>query len=124
MKHAFLTLLAVVWLAFFAQSAVAKIKYEEAEEAFSRGAYTESISRLNEVENILGATNPRVLYLRIMASHKLMQADPYASCALLQRLRQHTANLPGQVRRVARQREQIPRRVQNRRGAQITSNEA
>lgn len=92
-KRFFLLLLACVLLAFSAtaQSSVAKIKYEEAEEAFTQGQYATTLTRLDEAEKILGSSNPRILYLRIMAADKVVQADPYTNFALLQRLRQQCA---------------------------------
>lgn len=93
MKSFFLLLLAGVLLTFSAtaQTAVAKIKYEEAEEAFTQGEYATTLTRLNEAEKILGATNPRILYLRIMATDKVVQAEPYGKFAQLQALRKYCA---------------------------------
>ncbi|MEN9910381.1 MAG: hypothetical protein RLZZ540_3540 [Bacteroidota bacterium] len=56
----------------FAQQAIAKIKYEEAEEAYSAKDYETTISKLDEVEAILKSTNPKVMYLRIMAQYPII----------------------------------------------------
>ena len=49
------------------QSALAKIKYEEAELAFQKGKYNESLKLLNEVEGIIKSTSPKTLYLKILS---------------------------------------------------------
>ena len=54
----------------FSQQAIAKIKYEEAEEAYAAKNYQLTISKLNEVETLLKSTNPRVMYLKILAQYE------------------------------------------------------
>ncbi len=58
-----------------AQNAVAKIKYEQAEEAYVKADFFTAVARLNEAEQLLGGTNPKILYLRIMSQDKLLDGD-------------------------------------------------
>lgn len=57
------------------QAAIAKLKYEQAEEAFSTGDYQTTLVRLQETESILNSVNPKILYLRILAQEKLVKQD-------------------------------------------------
>jgi len=77
----------VVQLAAQAQQAIAKLKFEEAEEAFNNGQYEATISKLDAVEEILSGTSPRTLYLRILAQDKIVARNPYANYAALKALR-------------------------------------
>jgi uncharacterized protein (TIGR02145 family) len=61
----------------FAQQAIAKIKYEEAEEAYAANNFELTVTKLNEVEAILKSTNPRVMYLRIMAQSSIIEYNPF-----------------------------------------------
>jgi hypothetical protein len=45
-----------------AQTAIAKLKFEEAEETFEKKDYTTVLTKLDEAEKILGKTNPPMLY--------------------------------------------------------------
>lgn len=58
-----------------AQSTIAKLKYEEAEEYYNKNEFQETLSKLEEVEKLLGAVNPKLLYLRIIAEQKLLDED-------------------------------------------------
>ncbi len=71
----------------FGQSAVAKIKFEEAEEAYSLNKYELTISKLKEVEALLKTSSPRILYLQISALSKMISANPYNDFALLENTR-------------------------------------
>lgn len=51
-----------------AQNAIAKINYEQAEEAFEKNDYTLTLAKLDQAQKMLGATNPKILYLRLMAA--------------------------------------------------------
>lgn len=72
-----LLLLAVTNISAFSQAAVAKLKFEEAEEAYASGDYATALEKLDETEKMLGQTNPRILYLRITAQHKVMKTQTY-----------------------------------------------
>jgi hypothetical protein len=52
-----------------------KIKYEEAEEAFDNSNYPFTLAKLDEAEQMLGETNPRILYLRIFAYYNIIKQD-------------------------------------------------
>jgi hypothetical protein len=71
------------------QNTIAKIKYEEAEEAYMKEDYPLALKKLNEAETILKATNPRIMYLRIMAQSEIIRGnfDPYQDFSILQSTR-------------------------------------
>jgi TPR repeat protein len=58
-----------------AQSTIAKLKYEQAEEAFIKNDFQEALIKLDDVQKVLGEVNPKILYLRIMAQAKLLDKD-------------------------------------------------
>lgn len=60
-----------------AQNAVAKIKYEQAEEAFAKDDYAVTLIKLDEAQKILGSTNPKILYLRLMAAKGILARGKY-----------------------------------------------
>ncbi|PKP30347.1 MAG: hypothetical protein CVT99_13545 [Bacteroidetes bacterium HGW-Bacteroidetes-16] len=63
--HKYLILFFTVLLIFqisMAQTAIAKLKFEEAEETFEKKDYTTVLTKLDEAEKILGKTNPPMLY--------------------------------------------------------------
>lgn len=51
---------------------IAKYKFEEAEEAYNAEKYKVALTKLDEVEKLLGKTYEKTLYLRIMALDKLI----------------------------------------------------
>jgi hypothetical protein len=55
-----------------AQDPLARIKYLEAEEFFTAGNYKASIAKLDEAEKLLGSSNPKILFLKIMAQDQLL----------------------------------------------------
>ena len=59
-----------------AQMGVAKIKYEEAEEAYTANNYKLCLEKLDGVVEILKETNPKVQYLRIICISKMIEKDP------------------------------------------------
>ena len=76
----------------FAQNAtIAKLKFEEAEEAYSNNNYESTIRKLDEVETLLNSTNPKILYLKINAQSKLINSNPYGDFALLDNARKLSA---------------------------------
>ena len=58
-----------------AQSTIAKSKYENAEEAYSKGNYTTALNNLNEAQRLLGTVSPKIDYLRIMTFAELSRTD-------------------------------------------------
>lgn len=79
----FNTLFFLVSTISFAQSTIAKIKYEEAEEAFTQNDYPLTLTKLSEVESLLKSSNPKILYLKIMAEYNMIKLDPYNDFPLL-----------------------------------------
>lgn len=82
------SLLVSNWI--FSQSVIAKFKYEEAEEAFNKNDFVTTLQKLDETEKLLGVTNPKILYLRIMTEKAILEKGNY-EYALLDSTRQHTA---------------------------------
>ena len=58
-----------------AQNAIAKIKYEEAEEAYAKEDHQTAITKLDEAEKILKSSNSKILYLKILSQYKLAETD-------------------------------------------------
>jgi hypothetical protein len=76
-KFLIITLLSFLGIAVNAQSAVAKIKYEQAEEAFLKNDYRATLTKLDEAKKILGASNPKILYLCLMADKGIIAGGKY-----------------------------------------------
>ncbi len=72
----------------FSQSLVAKLKYEDAETAYQQGDYVTTISKLNDAETLLKSSNPRILYLRIMALYKQLESEPPQDFIGIEKVRQ------------------------------------
>jgi hypothetical protein len=72
-------ILALIILAFSAgaQNAIAKINYEQAEEAFEKNDYAVTLVKLDETQKILGSTNPKILYLRLMAAKGIIATGKF-----------------------------------------------
>src|SRR6476469_1334873 len=78
MKKLFLFFCLVVLNAtVHAQNAIAKIKYEQAEEAFAKEDYAVTLVKLDEAQKLLGATNPKILYLRLMAAKGIVASGKF-----------------------------------------------
>lgn len=73
----------------FSQAAVAKIKYEEAEEAFVANDFAGTLAKLDEVETLLKQTNPRTLYLRITAQNELRKTQGAVDLQLIRSLKKN-----------------------------------
>lgn len=82
-------LLVCVQLNVSAQSSIAKFKYEEAEEAFSKDDFKTCLSKLREAEEKLGSVNQKIMFLRIMAEHKLHLKIEESDLELITDLREH-----------------------------------
>lgn len=50
--------------------------FEEAEAAFAERNYAQALRKLDEAERAMGKTNPRILYLRVMAGYELLKQGP------------------------------------------------
>lgn len=76
MKQLFtIGLLIVLYSPAQSQNAIAKINYEQAEESFAKSDFLTAVVKLDEAEKLLGSTNPKILYLRIMSQDKLLDSD-------------------------------------------------
>src|SRR5690242_10391306 len=60
-----------------AQNAVARIKYEQAEEAFEKNDFAVTLVKLDEAQKLLSATNPKILYLRLMAAKGIVAGGKF-----------------------------------------------
>lgn len=65
----------------------ARIEYEEAEKAFSEQNYSLAYDKIKMVEQLLGKTNSKVLYLRIQIENQLLDS----SFDIIKELRKNTA---------------------------------
>jgi hypothetical protein len=75
-KILFVTLLLINANLLFSQSqanAIAKIKYQEAEEAFESGKFDVALKKLNNVEDLLGSSNSKILFLKILLEDTLLK---------------------------------------------------
>jgi hypothetical protein len=72
---------------FFGLTMIAKLKFEEAEEAFENNNVELTVTKLKEVEAILKSTNPKILYLQILSQSKLIEKDPLKDWLLLKNTR-------------------------------------
>jgi hypothetical protein len=71
----------------FAQNTIAKLKFEEAEEAYTYNNFELTLTKLKEVETLLKSTNPRILYLQILAQDKIISKDLMADYAIIENIR-------------------------------------
>lgn len=71
------------------QTTLAKLKYEEAEEAFQASDYAATLRKLDETEKLLGNSNPKILYLRIIAQAAQLKAELYVNLEQVARLRKN-----------------------------------
>lgn len=90
MKYIFYIFFIVLVSKSYGQNDIkAKIEYEEAEKAFSENNYTISLQRLNEAEKMLGKTNTKILYLKIICQNEIIKPEPYASFEALVDIRKN-----------------------------------
>ncbi len=74
-----------------AQNAIAQLKYEDAEEAYSQGNYELTLGKLKETEELLGVTNPKILYLQILAQSKVIEKNPMRDYFIIENARKSSA---------------------------------
>lgn len=67
----------------------ARIEYEEAEKAFIGNDFNASFARLNETEKLLGKTNPKILYLKILSQNEIIKLNPYADFGMIVNIRKN-----------------------------------
>lgn len=70
-----------------AQNTIAKLKFEDAEEAYSNSNFDLALSKLIEVETLLKSTNPKILYLKINSQAKIIEKKPFNDYALIESAR-------------------------------------
>lgn len=70
-----------------AQNTIAKLKYEEAEEAYANNNFELALSKLIEVETLLKSTNPKILYLKINSQSKIIEKAPLNDYTLIENAR-------------------------------------
>ena len=76
--HLFTILILVsINFTFGQNTTIAKFKFEEAEESYLNEDYEITLENLNESENILGKTNPPILYLRIITLDKIINQSTF-----------------------------------------------
>jgi hypothetical protein len=56
-------------------NAIAKIRYQEAEELYEKGSYELSLKKLEQVESLLNSSNSKILYLKILIEDTLWRLD-------------------------------------------------
>jgi TPR repeat protein len=54
------------------QNIIAKLKFEDAQDAYNNQDYATALTKLEDAERLLGQTNAKLLYLRIMVKSKLL----------------------------------------------------
>lgn len=91
-KLIFLIFLTVTSLqSAMAQTSIAKLKFEEAEEAYASNNFELTLTKLDEAEKILKSTNPKILYLKILAQVNIIKSDPYKDFAILENAKKLSA---------------------------------
>ncbi len=73
------------------QAAIARLKYEEAEEAYTGNNFELTLSKLAEVEALLKQTNPKIMYLQILATSRIIEKDLENNIALVDKARKLSA---------------------------------
>lgn len=87
-KIVLLTVFIVSNLLLTAQNnTIAIFKFEEAEEAYMNNEFRQTIEKLNEAEELLKSTNPKILHLRISAQSKLIDQEPISDFSLIENTR-------------------------------------
>ncbi len=71
-----ITIFILVCNVSFAQNTIAKLKFEDAEEAYTNNNFELTLSKIKEVEKLLNSSNPKLLYLEVMAQSKIIEKNP------------------------------------------------
>ncbi|MES2286263.1 MAG: hypothetical protein V4547_11285 [Bacteroidota bacterium] len=84
-------LLVFLTTAFFqfasSQNTIAKLKFEDAEQAYANNNFELALHKLIEVETLLKSTNPQVLHLKINSQSKIIKKNPLNDYALIENTR-------------------------------------
>lgn len=75
MKKLIILLLLLICNGAFAQSAIADLKFEEAETAFNDKNYKTVLTKLDEFDKTFGSVTAKSLYLRIVSQDKLLDEN-------------------------------------------------
>jgi hypothetical protein len=75
----------------FAQNTIAKLKYEEAEEAYANNNFELALSKLKDVELLLKSTSPKILYLKINSESKIIEQNPFNDFSIIEDARTQSA---------------------------------
>lgn len=67
----------------------AKIEFEEAEKAYNANAFSSSLDRLIETEKLLGKTNSKILYLKILSQNQIINSNPYEEYVIIENMRKN-----------------------------------
>ncbi|WDF58168.1 tetratricopeptide repeat protein [Flavobacterium sp. KACC 22758] len=73
-KLYFILLTTVLCQVMYSQNSVAQLKFEDAEQAYTVQDYKKAIQKLEEAEKLQKKTTPKILYLKIAARNKQLQA--------------------------------------------------
>lgn len=89
MKNKFILIFVIITSAqlSFGQAMIAKLKFEEAEEAYANNNFELAVSKLKDVEALLKSTNPKIRYLQILAQTKIIEKNPLNDWLLLKNTR-------------------------------------
>lgn len=74
-----------------AQNTIAKLKYEEAEEAYANNNFELALSKLKDVELLLKSTSPKILYLKINSESKIIEQNPFNDFSIIEDARTQSA---------------------------------
>ena len=67
----------------------ARIEFEEAEKAFNDKDYSTSLQKLIEAEKLLGKTNTKILYLKVICQNETIKSEPFDNFEMLVDIRQN-----------------------------------
>ena len=94
----------VIFFSVCAQSAQqmqARAAFEEAEQLYENSQHAEAYNKLNETETLLGSTNPRIVYLRVLTLNSLLHADPKSDFEIVELLRAYSDQYLNQFQRTS-----------------------
>lgn len=67
----------------------AKIEFEEAEKAYNANDFSSSLDRLIGAEKLLGKTNSKILYLKILSQNQIITSNPYEDYGIIENIRKN-----------------------------------
>lgn len=82
------TFLTIAFVQFASsQNTIAKLKFEDAEQAYANNNFELALHKLIEVETLLKSTNPQVLHLKINSQSKIIKKNPLNDYSLIENTR-------------------------------------